>query len=537
MNKIAIENIKTEGFSSQSVTTSDFNTLVSQAYRAVQYAEFSVAERFFRQALKKKPNSAEVLAGLGQSLCHQQRKQEGLGYLRKAGEKLFKNISKKNAPIKGLHNLANQLSNWGDIQSSLRYLQTLSFIAPSLGVYQSLALDLSRINKTDEALKAVEKALKLSKTNANVRILFSLLEVKKGLFDSALSRLKQLASEKHPADILSRVYLEQGVCLDKMHNYQEAFNAFEKSHLLQCETDAAKQMDRHKAFSRIDVIKQGFNRDWFIERKNGFKKDELPTPIFLLGFLRSGTTLTEQVLASHPDVYTSDESDILAETINRLDKIVEPGESSLEKLKRASKADIYELRCFFWQRVKEEHGEQSLKAKYVEKNALNSISLGFINILFPEAKIIFCLRDPRDVCLSCYMQSFTLSEQTAPLLTWEGTALYYAKVMDLWSTIKEQLTIEFFELHYEGAVSDFETTFRQLFSFISVEWNPDVELFYQKTQHKYIATPSFSDVTKPIYQTSKERWRNYSKNFDTVLVHLELFIEDRSTTLGISSRS
>jgi len=526
MNQIAIENNQTEGFRLQSANTSDFNTLVSQAYRAVKYAEFSVAENFFRQALKKKPNSAEVLAGLGQSLCHQQRKQEGLGYLRKAGEKLFKNIRKKNAPIQDLHNLANQLSNWGDIQSSLRYLQTLSFIAPSLGVYQSLALDLSRINKIDEALKAVKKALKLSETDPNVRILFSLLEVKKGLFDSALSRLNQLTSEKHSAEIIARVYLEKGVCLDKMHNYQEAFNAFEKSHLLQCETESAVQIDRNKAFSRIDEIKQGFNQDWFIERKNKFQKDELPAPIFLLGFLRSGTTLTEQVLASHPDIYTSDESDILAETINRLKKIVESGETELEKLKRASKEDINELRCYFWQRVKEEHGEQVLKATYVEKNALNSISVGFINILFPEAKIIFSLRDPRDVCLSCYMQSFTLSEQTAPLLTWEDTALYYAKVMDLWSTIKEQLTIEYFELPYEDAVSDFETTFKQLFSFINVEWNPDVEHFYQQTKHKYIATPSFSDVTKPIYQTSKARWKNYSNKFEPIMVHLERFIND-----------
>jgi len=536
MNQIAIENNQAEVFSLQAVNTSDFKTLVSQAYRAVKYAEFKVAENFFRQALIKKPGNAEVLAGLGQSLCHQQRKQEGLRYLRLAGDKLFKGIRKKNAPIKALHDLANQLSHWGDIQSSLRYLQTLCFIAPSVSVYQSLALDLSRINKIDEALKAVEKALKLSKNNPNVGILLSLLEVKKEKFESALIRLNQLASENHPPEILSRVYLELGVCLDKMHRYQDAFNAFEKSHSIQCDTEQALSIDKNSAFSRIDEIKQGFNEAWFVDRTKSFQTDDLPTPIFLLGFLRSGTTLAEQVLASHPKVFTSDESDILAETINQLNRIIEPGETELEKMKRASEDDINELRGYFWQRVKEEQGEQVLNKTYVEKNALNSISLGFINILFPEAKIIFCLRDPRDVCLSCYMQSFSLSEQTAPLLSWEGTSQYYEKVMDLWMTLKGQLTVDYFELYYEEVVSDFETTFRQLFAFINVEWNPDVEYFYQQTKHKYIATPSFSDVTKPVYQSSKARWKNYSINFESILVHLERFIDDGSITLDISSR-
>ncbi len=526
MNHITIKNNQAENLDFQTSKISDFNTLVSQAYRAVQYSEFTVAERFFRQALKKKPNSAEALAGLGQSLCHQQRKHEGLGYLRQAGEKLYKKIHKKNAPIQDLHNLANQLSHWGDIPSSLRYLQTLTLTAPSAATYQSLALDLSRINKISAALNAAKKALKFSPKNPNVRILLSLLEVKIGQFESALCRLRQLASEKHSTEILSRVYLELGTCLDKMHEYREAFNAFQKSHSLQCETEQALLIDRNKALLRINQLKQGFYPNWFIERKETFQEDNLPTPVFLLGFFRSGTTLAEQVLASHPDICTSDESDLLAETIRRLDKIVEPGKTSLEKLQRATKKDIHELRCFFWQRVNEEHGGQSLKAMHVEKNALNSISLGFINILFPDAKIIFCLRDPRDVCLSCYMQSFTLSEQTAPLLTWEDTAIYYAKVMDLWLTLKEQITVEYFELHYEDAVSEFEKTFKQLFAFLNVEWNPDVEYFYQQTKHKYIATPSFSDVTKPIYQTSMARWKNYSNNIQSILVHLQPFIND-----------
>ncbi len=526
MNHITIENRHENNFTFQPSVTSDFNTLLSQAYRAVHYSEFTVAEHFFRQALKKKPNSAEALAGLGQSLCHQQRKRKGLGYLRQAGEKLYKKIHKKNAPVQELHNLANQLSYWGDVESSIRYLQKLILIAPSVAIYQSLALDFGRINKVNEALKAAKKALKYSPENPNVRILLALLEVKKGYYESALNRLKQLAVEKHSKETLARVYLELGICLDKMHKYQQAFDAFEKSHSLQCETKDALSIDKNKALSRINQLQQGFNSDWFVERKATFQEDNLPIPIFLLGFFRSGTTLAEQVLASHPDIYTSDESDLLAETIGRLDKIVEPGETALEKLKRASQKDLHELRCYFWQRVKEEYGEQSLKGIHIEKNALNSISLGFINILFPEAKIIFCLRDPRDVCLSCFMQSFTLSEQTAPLLTWEGTAVYYAKVMELWLTLKQQITIEFFELHYEDAVSEFEATFKQLFDFLNVEWNPEVEHFYQLTKHKYISTPSFSDVTKPVYQTSKARWKNYQKNIQSILGYLQPFIND-----------
>jgi hypothetical protein len=196
-----------------------------------------------------------------------------------------------------------------------------------------------------------------------------------------------------------------------------------------------------------------------------------------------------------------------------LTRLTEPGHDIGGKLERLGIEEMAHLRRYYWRRVEEEHGSEALSRTFVDKNALNGIDAGLINVVFPDAKIIFAVRDPRDVVLSCFMQSFGLSPVTVQLLSWEGTARFYAEVMAFWLAIRERLSIPYLELRYEDAVADFESQFRRLFDFLGLEWQPEVSRFHEKSRGKYISTPSFADVTKPLYPSAIGRWTNYRAHF------------------------
>lgn len=160
----------------------------------------------------------------------------------------------------------------------------------------------------------------------------------------------------------------------------------------------------------------------------------------------------------------------------------------------------------------------------VDKNALHTIDLGVISVIFPEAKILFALRDPRDIGISCFMQAFTLAPATVNLLSWEDIARQYAAVMDFWLALRGMIQPTYLELRYEDTVAEFEATYRRVFAFLGVEWFPDVAQFHERAKGSYISTPSFAAVSQPIYNKAVARWKCYEQQMTPILPLLERFI-------------
>jgi hypothetical protein len=224
-------------------------------------------------------------------------------------------------------------------------------------------------------------------------------------------------------------------------------------------------------------------------------------------------------------VVTGDESELVYELTEELARVSGGDDNVPANLKRIGLPEVVHLRAWYWARVADKYGEEVLGKCFVDKTALNTIDIGLINALFPEARVIFALRDPRDVCLSCFMQPFTPSVTTVHMLTWEGTARLYAQVMDLWLHLRDQLTLKCIELRYEDAVSDFEGQYRRVFQLLGLEWLDEVKRFHEKVKGKYVSTPSYADVSKPLYQSSVARWRHYARHYLPVMPYLERFIE------------
>jgi tetratricopeptide (TPR) repeat protein len=503
----------------------DVNSLIALArHNAFQLGNFGAAEQAYRQVLELKPNNIEALAGVGQGLCWRHRRAEGRQFLAKAGKLMLRNLDKTEVNI--LLELAEQLQMWGEIDLALQLSRGAVKKAPTNpAALFGVASCLHRLNHSDLAISALQTLLKILPNDAGCQILMALLEIDKKQFSQAEQRLEHVLKVEQDNKQLARACLELAKVYDKQKRYSEAFALINKAGQLHSQLPEAVKVDAEFIFAKINTYKNGYDVNLLKRWTTADFADNLPAPVFLIGFLRSGTTLTEQVLSAHPNTITSDENYLLDEVIAQLAQITGIKTNIPDALRQIDINQAKQLRQFYWQRVSEEFTPAALKKCFINKVALNSIEAGFISALFPDAKIIFALRDPRDVCLSCATQSFTTSVATINLLSWQGIAKQYAAVMDLWLSLRDNISATYIELRYEDTVTDFENSFRRVFALLGLDWHPQISHFHEKLTGKYVATPSFSAVAQPLYQTSLARWHGYEDFYKPILPMLQPFIE------------
>ncbi len=250
-------------------------------------------------------------------------------------------------------------------------------------------------------------------------------------------------------------------------------------------------------------------------------------PVFLVGFPRSGTTLTEQILESHPGIVATHEVPVLGRLSTQISTLTGRAFSYPADLDTLSRAEIGKLRQLYWRRVTGSLPEEITDGKILlDKVPLNIVQLSLIARIFPEARILVALRDPRDVCLSCYMQEFSLNASTAQFLDLEQTGRFYAAVMSLWLHYRDSLVMPFLQTRYEDMVEDLEGVSRRLLDFVGVDWHPDVIRYYEKARQRSQRTPSYHAVTQPIYRASIGRWKNYRDELAPVFPGLQPYIDE-----------
>ena len=241
---------------------------------------------------------------------------------------------------------------------------------------------------------------------------------------------------------------------------------------------------------------------------------------FLLGFPRSGTTLLEQVLASHPDVAALEERPVLLDA--EIEFLTDAG--GVKRLSETASDVLEPFRLSYWRRVREFGVEPSGKV-FVDKQPLNTFRLPLISKLFPEAKIIFAIRDPRDVVLSCFRRSFNVNASMYQFNTIEGAAKYYDAVMEAGDAFVNGLPLELLKVRYEDLVADFDTTGRALCDFLGLAWTKRLKDFAKTAQARRIATPSSAQVGRGLYEEGVNQWRRYAFALEPVLPLLQPWIE------------
>jgi hypothetical protein len=246
---------------------------------------------------------------------------------------------------------------------------------------------------------------------------------------------------------------------------------------------------------------------------------------FLGGHARSGTTLLEQVLDAHPDITSAEETTIFHnDAYATLRRSLPETTSLLTGLINTTNETLLSARERYFQTMRTYLGELPNGRLLVDKNpSLQALIITFIRI-FPEAKLIIALRDPRDVVLSCYMlPHWLIGTGNVTFLDLEGTVQTYTRAMGIWKTLKPLIKNPWLEVHYEDIVDNLESVAYKTLDFLAKPRNDTVLHFDKHAQKKLVRSPTYADVAQPVYKRSKGRWRNYQKYLEPYLDKLAPF--------------
>jgi hypothetical protein len=230
--------------------------------------------------------------------------------------------------------------------------------------------------------------------------------------------------------------------------------------------------------------------------------------------------LLENVLAAHPDIVSLEEKDSLeSASAAYLDS-----DEGLQHLSQLGSGEAARNRDSYWSFVRS-FGIEPRGKIFIDKMPLASVALPLIAKLFPNARILFALRDPRDVVLSCFRRRFGMNPSMYQLLTLDGAAAYYDAVMRLSEIYRPLLPLAQHIVRYESLVDDFEGTARAACEFVGVEWDSVIADFAVKARARGISTPSAAQVARGLNREGKGVWRRYREQMEPVLPVLEPWAE------------
>jgi tetratricopeptide (TPR) repeat protein len=313
----------------------------------------------------------------------------------------------------------------------------------------------------------------------------------------------------------SNIYFSLGHVCDKLGDYPAAFSAFQRAHASQLLTAGEvvpELLDPAMEPLRISTYLIAAERHAQWHQFDG--PPAAQSPVFVVGFPRSGTTMLEQMLDAHPSMRAMDERAFLQGVIERMQGF---GLSYPEQVGELDEKHIAILRERYWKLVSNvvtlEPGQ-----RLVDKNPLNMLRLPMINRLFPHAKVILCLRHPCDVLMSCYMQSFRSPNFAILCSSLERLARGYVNAMRSWIHHAELLKPDTLLWRYEEALEDFGMQVKRAGDFLELEDSAPLAHFHEHARAKgFISTPSYHQVVEPINKKALGRWRRYEEHFGPAL--------------------
>jgi tetratricopeptide (TPR) repeat protein len=359
------------------------------------------------------------------------------------------------------------------------------------------------------------RALQVDPRQTAAMLALATADVEEKKFEDALTRVKPLLAD---TSLVNRSIAQAlaGDALDGLNRAEEAFAAYaaSKETLKAFYQPVYEAAGTERALARVHRLERYFRdapKDAWQAHKNDASPGPVKTHVFLVGFPRSGTTLLEQILASHRDVVSMEERDCL---IDAERAFLAP--DGLDRLANMRHTDLTAAREAYWQRV-EEAGVTPSTPVFVDKMPLNTVLLCLIAKLFPQAKILFALRDPRDVVLSCFRRRFVMTAQMYELVTLESAAKYYDAVMRLADRYREKLDLDVHALRYEAMVADMETEMRAVCAFMGIAWDESMRDFASRARQRGIDTPSAAQVSRGLYTQGAGQWQRYAMQLAPVM--------------------
>lgn len=475
------------------------------------------AEASFRRALEVHPGYVEAHNNLGLVLQSQGRLREALASYRRAVE-LNPDFAETH---KNLGSAAQDLGRLDDAVAS--YQRAVQSNPRDPDALASLAGLCERLHRMDKAASFAAEALKIDPQHPLAHVVLAKCEHGEERYQEAIDRLLELRPHVPPsANVAREIEAELGRLYDRVGEAGKAFEHFTEANRL-AERDAKDALaERRTYLQTLRELSSTFTRSWVDSWTAAPPLKGRQAPVFLIGFPRSGTTLLDVVLDSHPGIQTMEEKPTMRAVEGQVRALPGGYPAALAGL---SAAKIEHLRATYF-RMQQRHLERRPGALVVDKLPLNTVHAGLILRVFPAARFIVAVRHPCDVCLSCFMQNFKLNGAMANFFTLRDTALLYDTTMSLWRRYVEVLPHPHHLVRYEDLVEDFEGQTRRLLEFLGLEWSDSVRDYSEHAKrHRSISTPSYQQVTRPIYKQSRNRWHRYAEQLAPVIDILRPYVE------------
>jgi tetratricopeptide (TPR) repeat protein len=464
------------------------------------------AERLFRVVLEAEPRHTDALNRLGAIAAMAGAFDAAIEYFRRAIEL---------APLEPQfhRNIGTAYKDAGRVEDAVRhYREALRLDAGSVSAHVNLAEVLAESGDLERAIAHNQAALRLDPRSARAYCNLGELAVH-GRYqfpEENLLRLEELAarSDLSAADA-SLFHFTLAALLDRQSAYEKAFHHYRRGNDLKREVyrQHGQEFDRDRHRRLVDGVIATFTREFF-EKKTGLGNAS-DVPLFVVGMVRSGTTLVEQILASHPQVRGAGELRDMEQIARALPERLATTEGFPQCMSALTEPATRTLAEIYLRRLTAAHPDAR---HVVDKMPHNFVYLGLIATLFPKARVVNCRRDPLDLGASIYFQNFKWMPYAA---TFEDIVYFYTQYERLMAHWSRHLPLPVHDVAYEDLVADPGTVSRKLIEFCGLAWDERC-LEFHKTP-RTVQTASKLQVRRPIYRTSVGRWKPYEAQLKPLL--------------------
>jgi tetratricopeptide (TPR) repeat protein len=506
---------------------------LEHAYQLLKQGHRDHAERICRGVLEQQPRQPDALHLMGQIEMSRRQFEKArqffkaglkiaptnLQMLNNAGwvEKVLKNYEKSEAFFsKALklnpgyfyarQNLSALYQDQRNFSKAKRLYREVIRQQPNLAdALANLASILEKEHELEEARSLATKALNSDPGHYVARLTLANIAAQERAFDQVISLLGPLLkSRRMPPMDWAVAGAKCAHAYDKQGQYKAAFALFQAANevLYRQYEQAMQTADLTYSPAAFSSIQRALPEFSFSRESR-----EITAPVFLIGFPRSGTTLLDQVLSSHSQITVLEEKPTLEAAFRQFPAT----EEGLGALQRAGEGELEKLRRAYWARVKQELASNKLPPMVVDKLPLNAFALLHINRMFPGAKIIVALRDPRDCVFSSFQHTFRINPATFQLLKLETAVSFYDQVMNVIAGAHDAQAQAMHFTRYENVVDEFETEVRALIDFLGLGWEQALFDYQLTAKSRDIRTPSSSQVIQPLYTSSIGKWKHYQE--------------------------
>ena len=455
--------------------------------------EFKFAEAMYRKAIEHKPNYAGAYNNLANTLLDQDDYRH---HYAEAEQYFLKAIELAPEMDETYKNLASAYQSQGNYEKALHFFRLYNERVPNDEVViASMASVHEHRAEFEAGIALLEPFINKDDIKAEIVLAYAKFARHFKFEDKAIHALTGISDDEVIIQLRTEKYYTLGKLSDSKKDVDATFGFYKQANDL--EEDKFELAQEQKTF---DTIKSYFTKSKIQSLQRSENASTLP--IFIVGMPRSGTSLAEQILASHPDVFGAGELDNIHNITKRIGAELAP--------KNNYPLCLDSMSSDYATQLANEHiatlQAMAPEAKYVvDKMPHNFLGLGVINLLFPNATIIHCKRSSVDTCLSIFFQHFNKHHAYSNNL--EMLGIYYNMYADMMEHWEKSLDINIIELEYEKVIANPEEEMRTLLEQCGIGWDLACLKFHENK--RTVMTPSYDQVRRPIYTSSVAKWKKY----------------------------